>query len=155
MYYPIMASLISKKKGNKLYYYVVESARVGGKPRIVQQTYLGTADRLAELLKERTAPVPLSATTREFGLPGALWLAAQRSGVWDVLKAMWPEPRSGPSHSALPLAGRHPPHMSGGAKDGGRGLVSVDDLATAMVLFPRTVSLPGFLGRLRSNPGRR
>jgi len=29
---------------------------------------------------------------REFGLPGALWLAAQRSGVWDVLKSMWPEP---------------------------------------------------------------
>src|SRR5438034_6593318 len=57
-YYPIMASLISKKKGNKLYYYVVESARVDGKPRIVQQTYLGTADRLADLLKERTAPVP-------------------------------------------------------------------------------------------------
>lgn len=97
MYYPIMASLISKKKGNKLYYYVVESARVEGKPRIVQQTYLGTADRLADLLKERTAPIPLSATTREFGLPGALWLAAQHSGVWGVLKAMWPEPRSGPS----------------------------------------------------------
>jgi len=92
-----MAALICKKKGNKLYYYVVESARVKGKPRIVQQTYLGTADRLADLLKERTAPVPLSATTREFGLPGALWVAAQRSGVWDVLKAMWPEPRSGPS----------------------------------------------------------
>src|SRR5881398_822684 len=97
MYYPIMAALISKKKGNKLYYYLVESARVEGKPRIVQQTYLGTADRLADLLKERTAPVPLSATTREFGLPGALWLAAQHSGVWGVLKAMWPEPRSGPS----------------------------------------------------------
>jgi transposase len=92
-----MAALISKRKGNKLYYYVVESARVEGKPRIVQQTYLGTADRLADLFKERTAPIPLSATTREFGLPGALWLAAQRSGVWDVLKAMWPEPRSGPS----------------------------------------------------------
>ena len=59
MYYPIMASLIGKKKGNELYYYVVESARVDGKPRIVQQTYLGTADRLAELLKERTAPVPI------------------------------------------------------------------------------------------------
>src|SRR5207302_6335586 len=97
MYYPIMAALISKKKGNKLYYYVVESARVEGKPRIVQQTYLGTADRLAVLLKQRTAPVPLSATTREFGLPGALWLAAQRSGVWDVLKSMWPPEGSGPS----------------------------------------------------------
>jgi transposase len=92
-----MASLISKKKGNKLYYYVVESARVEGKPRIVQQTYLGTADRLADLLKERTAPVPVSATTREFGLPGALWLAAQRSGVWAVLESTWPAPRSGPS----------------------------------------------------------
>src|SRR5205809_6614253 len=87
---PYMAALIGKKKGNKLYYYVVESARVEGKPRIVQQTYLGTADRLAELLKERTAPVPLSATMRDFGLPGALWLAAQHSGVWDVLKEIWP-----------------------------------------------------------------
>ena len=93
---PYMASLISKKKGNKLYYYV-ESGRVDGKPRIVQQTYLGTADRLADLLKERTTPVPVSATTREFGLPGALWLAARRSGVWDVLKSMWPPEGSGPS----------------------------------------------------------
>src|SRR3989475_10572293 len=93
---PYMASLISKKKGNKLYYYVVESARVDGKPRIVQQTYLGTADRLADLLKQRTAPVPVSATTRDFGLPGAIWLAARRSGVWDVLKSMWPP--EGPAH---------------------------------------------------------
>src|SRR5437667_7476100 len=92
---PYMAALISKKKGNKLYYYVVESARVDGKPRIVQQTYLGTADRLADLLKERAAPIPVSATTREFGLPGALWLAAQHSGVWDVLESTWPPPRSG------------------------------------------------------------
>jgi hypothetical protein len=29
------ASLVAKKKGNQLYYYVVESARVDGKPRIV------------------------------------------------------------------------------------------------------------------------
>jgi hypothetical protein len=148
MYYPIMAALISKKKGNKLYYYVVESARVEGKPRIVQQTYLGTADRLAELLKERTAPVPVSATMREFGLPGALWLAAQHSGVWDVLRAMWPRTAIGSLHSALPLAGRHPPRLSARAQDGGCRLVSVDDLASAMVLFSRTVSLPGFLGCL-------
>src|SRR5213594_1875309 len=92
-----MASIISKKKGNKLYYYVAESARVDGKPRIVQQTYLGSADRVAELLKDRTAPVPVEATTREFGLPGALWMAAQRSGVWEVLKSMWEPPESGPS----------------------------------------------------------
>jgi len=92
-----MASLVSKKKGGKLYYYVVESARVDGKPRIVGQTYLGSAERVAELLKDRTAPIPVEASTREFGLPGALWVAAQRSGVWDVLKSLWEPPESGPS----------------------------------------------------------
>ena len=94
---PYMASIISKKKGNKLYYYVAESARVDGQPRIVEQTYLGSAERVAELLKDRTAPVPVEATRREFGLPGALWVAARRSGVWDVLKSMWEPPESGPS----------------------------------------------------------
>jgi transposase len=93
---PCMASLIKKKKGNRLYYYLVESARVDGRPRIVHQAYLGTAEKLAELIQERTAPVPLSATLRDFGLPGALWLAAQHTGVWTLLESLWPAPRSGP-----------------------------------------------------------
>lgn len=92
-----MASLVAKKKGNKLYYYVVESARVDGKPRIVHQAYLGTAEKVAELVKDRTAPVPLSATMRDFGLPGALWLAAQQTGVFSLIESLWPQPRSGPS----------------------------------------------------------
>ncbi len=92
-----MASLVAKKKGNKLYYYVVESARVDGKPRIVHQAYLGTAEKLAEMVRDRTAPIPLAATTREFGLPAALWAAAQQTGVWDLLHSLWPTPRSGPS----------------------------------------------------------
>jgi len=94
---PYMASLIAKRKANRLYYYVVESARIHGKPRIVQQTYLGTAERVAALVKDRAAPLPLSATTLEFGLPGALWLAAQQCGAWQVLCSLWPPPRSGPS----------------------------------------------------------
>jgi transposase len=91
-----MASVISKKKGNKTYYYVAESARVNGRPRIINQVYLGTAEKLATLVKERTAPIPLEATYRDFGLPGALWLAAERSGVLAVLQKVWPQPRSGP-----------------------------------------------------------
>src|ERR1700728_1584441 len=94
---PCMASLIKKKKANTIYYYVVESARVNGKPRIVHQTYLGTANSVARLVQDRTAPVPLSATTVEFGLPGALWLAAEKSGVFALLQSLWPKPRSGPS----------------------------------------------------------
>jgi transposase len=92
-----MASLVAKKKANTLYYYVVESARVDGKPRIVHQTYLGTAERVAALVKDRTAPLPLSATTIDYGLPGALWLAAQNSGVFALLESLWSKPRSGPS----------------------------------------------------------
>ena len=42
-----MASLIAKKKGNKLYYYAVESRRIDGKPRIVHQAYLGSAEKVA------------------------------------------------------------------------------------------------------------
>ena len=92
-----MASLIAKKKANKLYYYLVESGRIEGKPRITHQTYLGSAERVAALVQDRTAPLPLSATFRNLGLPGALWLAAMQTGVFDRLKTHWPEPRSGPS----------------------------------------------------------
>jgi hypothetical protein len=103
-----MASLVAKKKGNKLYYYVVESARVDGQPRIVHQAYLGTAEKVADLVKDRAAPVPLSATMRDFGLPGALWLAAQQTGVFSLLESLWPQPRSGPSpaHYLLLAASR-------------------------------------------------
>lgn len=92
-----MASLVAKKKGNQIYYYVVESARVDGQPRIVHQAYLGNAEKVAALVKDRTAPIPLSASSREFGLPGALWLAARQTGVFAVLGSLFPEPRSGPS----------------------------------------------------------
>jgi len=103
-----MPSLVAKKKGNKLYYYVVESARVEGKPRIVHQAYLGTAEKLAEMVCDRTAPIPLAASTRDFGLPAALWTAAQQTGVWDLLASLWPRPRSGPSPAHyLVLAALH------------------------------------------------
>ena len=85
-----MASLISKRKGNKTYYYVVTSARVNGQPRITSQTYLGTAERLAALVRHKSAPVPLAASAIDLGLPGALWRAAQRSGAFAALQSLWP-----------------------------------------------------------------
>jgi transposase len=92
-----MAALVAKRKANKLYYYLVESGRVQGKPRITRQLYLGTAEKVAALVQQGSAPLPLSATSRQAGLPGALWLAAQRSGVFDLLQSLWPPPRSGPA----------------------------------------------------------
>src|ERR1700739_138293 len=92
-----MATIVAKRKRRQLYYYIVESARVDGKPRIVHQTYLGTAERIAALVQDRTAPLPLSITTVDLGLPGALWRAAQQSGVWQVLKSLCENPPSAPS----------------------------------------------------------
>lgn len=92
-----MASLIAKRKGKKTYYYLAESRRVDGKPRIVHQQYLGTAEKIAELVKKGSAPVPIEASTSAFGLVAALWLAAERSGVLATLNQIWPAPRSGPS----------------------------------------------------------
>jgi hypothetical protein len=48
---------------NYIYYDVVESARFDGKPRIVHQTYLGTAEGVARLVQESGAAVRLAATT--------------------------------------------------------------------------------------------
>jgi hypothetical protein len=106
-----MASLVAKKKGNKLYYYVVESARVDGKPRIVHQAYLGTAEKVAEMVRDRTAPVPLAATTRE-------WFTGRSLGRRSTNRRL--EPARFPlAHAtlrtlarSLPLAGGHPPHLS-------------------------------------------
>src|ERR1017187_2371320 len=118
MLLPYMASLVAKKKGNQLYDYLVESARVDGHPRIVHQAYLGSAEKVAALVEHSTSPVPVSAASREFGLPGALWLAAQTSGVGAVLEALWPAPRSGPSPAHyLLLAAIHRIFQAGPKKE--------------------------------------
>jgi transposase len=41
-----MASIVSKRIAGHVYYYLVESARVDGKPRIVSQVYLGSAEEV-------------------------------------------------------------------------------------------------------------
>lgn len=92
-----MPSVIGKKKGNKTYYYVATSGRVDGNSRIVKQTYLGTAERLQQLVQDKAAPIPLEASALELGLPGALWQAAQRCGAFQALLRLWPKPRSGPA----------------------------------------------------------
>src|SRR5260370_36515217 len=99
---PLMASLVKKKKGNRLYYYLVESARVDGKPRIVHQAYLGTAEKLAELVQQNTAPAPLSPTLRNFGLPAALCLPAKKAGCWPRLEPRYPPPASRPVRPSRP-----------------------------------------------------
>jgi hypothetical protein len=99
------------------YYYVVESARVDGKPRIVHQAYQHGAALLHSdngRVKNRTAPVPLSATMRDFEV--ARRSVARRAADWRLCPtavalsatSLWPLVGS------LSLTGCHPPHLSTG-----------------------------------------
>ena len=51
-----MTAIIKKIKKGKAYYYATQSARVGGKPRIIWQKYLGSVDAILKRF-EKTAPV--------------------------------------------------------------------------------------------------
>ncbi|MGW5742700.1 IS1634 family transposase [Amycolatopsis sp. NPDC003861] len=67
--------MVGKKIGGRTYYYLAESARVDGKPRVVTQRYLGTADEIA-----RAVPggEPAAASYRTYGDVAAVWATLSR-----------------------------------------------------------------------------
>src|SRR6266581_3707826 len=74
-----MASIVGKKRGNATYYYLVESARVDGQPRIISQEYLGTADELAAAMRGGGLGLPDKTRHTEFGAVAAAWSTL---GTW-------------------------------------------------------------------------
>ena len=66
-----MAHIHKKMKKGRPYYYVRETARVDGKPRVVNQVYLGSAERIRDLALGKGGGVKKIAA-QEYG---ALWLA--------------------------------------------------------------------------------
>jgi transposase len=76
-----MASLVGKRRGGRTYYYLVESARVGGKPRIVAQQYLGNAEEVAARLSAAGPGEPARTHHRAFGDLAAAWQVLQRLQV--------------------------------------------------------------------------
>jgi len=66
-----VAHIHKKIKKGRPYYYVRETARVDGKPKVVNQVYLGTAERIRDLALGKGTEVKKIAA-QEFG---ALWLA--------------------------------------------------------------------------------
>jgi transposase len=85
VYYLDMASLIGKKQGGKTYYYLAESARVNGKPRIVSQRYLGSAEEIAERLSGAGPGEPTRTQHRGFGDLAAVWGVLERLGVAQIV----------------------------------------------------------------------
>ncbi len=67
-----MPSIVGKRRGNQTYYYLVESARVDGKPRIVSQQYLGSAEEVTAKLAGQ-AGQPVRSQHKRFGDVAAVW----------------------------------------------------------------------------------
>ena len=80
-----MASIAGKKRGGATYYYLVESARVGGKPRITSQEYLGTAEELAAAMRGGGLGLPDRIQHKDFGAVAAAWGVLEDLGVVQVI----------------------------------------------------------------------
>ena len=85
VYYPYMASVVGKKRGGATYYYLVESARVHGKPRITSQEYLGTAEELAAAMRGGGLGLPDRVQHKDFGAVAAAWGVLEDLGVAAVI----------------------------------------------------------------------
>ena len=80
-----MAYLVGKKQNGKTYYYLTESARVNGKPRIVSQQYLGSADEIALRLSQAGPGEPDRSQHLSFGDVAAVWGMLDRLGVVGII----------------------------------------------------------------------
>jgi transposase len=87
-----MATLIHKKKKGHEYTYWVESKRVNGKPRIVEQVYLGPKQRVLEEIKaaytrgRAPGPAPLrQVRVLEFGASAWVWYWADKLQLRQIV----------------------------------------------------------------------
>jgi transposase len=85
-----MASIVGKRRGNQTYYYLVESARVQGKPRIVSQQYLGSAEEVMAKLGQTPAGQPVRSAHKKFGDLAAVWSILTQLGVISIVDEVVP-----------------------------------------------------------------
>jgi transposase len=79
-----MASIVGKRIGGQTYYYLREVARVGGKPKIVAQRYLGRAADIQAAVSGATV-VPDRTRHLAFGDLAAAWGVIRRLGVVEII----------------------------------------------------------------------
>ena len=93
-----MAHLHKKIKKGRPYYYIREMARVDGKPKVVNQVYLGSVERILGMAAGEQVSLE-RIQVQEFG---ALWLAnlvEQEVGLVELIESVVPKGRgeTGPS----------------------------------------------------------
>lgn len=97
--------MIGKRHGGHTYYYLAETARVGGRPRIVAQRYLGRAEEIAAAVDARAASSAAGGPTRARRLPfgdvAAVWQTLRRLDLVALVDAEVPARRGAPSVGLL------------------------------------------------------
>ena len=78
-----MASLTKKTFGNRTYWYLRETARVEGRPKVVRTRYLGRAEDIEAAF--RAAYVPTQVESVAFGEVAALLRLARRLGLREAI----------------------------------------------------------------------
>lgn len=83
-----MASLTKKVIHGRAYYYLRESARVNGRPKVVRTVYLGRAEDL--LARLEGASEPLRVESRSFGAVAAAFSVTERLGIAEAVDRACP-----------------------------------------------------------------
>src|ERR1019366_255531 len=108
VYYPYMASIVGKKRENQTYYYLVESALVDGKPRIVAQEYLGSAQEVMDRLSGAAPGRSERTQHKAFGDLAAVWGILDRLGVAGAIDEVSGRRRAEAGASVGPSRARAP-----------------------------------------------
>jgi transposase len=95
-----VGSIIKKKIKNNVYYYYVESKRINGKPKYVNQKYLGSAENMLKKLASMDEPLQnrvLHSEVIEFGAVSLLFDIASRLGIVELIDKAVPKRKQGAS----------------------------------------------------------
>jgi transposase len=95
-----MASLTTKIINGRPYLYLRETARVGGRSKVVKTTYLGKPEDVARRLREG-AGEPKAVEVRAFGAVAAALRVARELGVAEAIDAALPPSSRSPSTGEL------------------------------------------------------
>src|SRR5665648_171409 len=82
-----MTSIVHKTVGGQTYYYLREMARVGGKPKMISQRYLGKASDIGVAMDKAMA-VPAQTRHLGFGDVAAVWDVLDRLDVIGVIDSV-------------------------------------------------------------------
>jgi transposase len=80
--------LSKKKKRGKLYYYLVKTGRKDGKPKIIWQRYLGTAEKIEETFDKN---LDCSLYSKPFGSVAAMLSIAEELNLKEIISKIVPD----------------------------------------------------------------